>query len=108
MVEGDGAFVCEEYLPFREIDYIVGTAGFGEEGLCESLGERTAGDGDFEDLVALDAGILGAEDVASENRREDVDTGEGEEVGLFTHFCGVENVDKWVSDLGAGLRFRLW
>ena len=85
MVERYGAFVCEEDLPFREFDDIICAAGFGEEGLRQRLGKGTAGDGDFKDLVALNAGILGAEDIGSQRWREIVNAGKGEEVGLLSH-----------------------
>ena len=51
----------------------------------EGFGEGAAGDGNFEDFVALDAGVLGVDNVGAEGGREGIDAGEGEEVGLFTH-----------------------
>ena len=67
------------------MDYVVWAAGLGEEGLGEGFGQRAAGDGDFEDFVSLDAGVLCVQDVGSEGWGEGGGGGEGEEVGLFAH-----------------------
>lgn len=42
VVEGHGALVGEEDLPFREVDGVVGGGGGGEERGGEGLGERAA------------------------------------------------------------------
>lgn len=82
MVEGDGPLVGEEDLPFGELDGVFGGGGLCKEGLSERLGEGTAGHGDFEGIVALDAGRLALNDIGSQSRGESVDVGEREEVRL--------------------------
>lgn len=82
VVQGDGALISKEDFPFGEVDDVVGAGGGGEEGCGEGFGEGAARDGDFEGVVALDAGLLGLDDVGAEGRGEGVDAGEGVEVGL--------------------------
>ena len=85
VIERDSSFIREKDLPFGETDGIVWIGRFGKESLREGFWEGATGDGNFEDFVALDAGVLGVDYVGSEGGREGVDGGEGEEVGLFTH-----------------------
>lgn len=89
MVEGNGALVGEEYLPFGELDCVFGGAGLREEGLREGFWEGAAGDGDFEGVVALDSCVLALDHVGAEGCGEGVDGGEGEEIGLSSHREGV-------------------
>ena len=86
MVERDSSFIRKKDLPFGETDGIVWTGGFGKESLREGFWEGAAGYSDFEDFVALDTGILGVDYVGSQGGRESIDGGEGEEIGLFTHY----------------------
>lgn len=86
MVEGHGALISEEDFPASELDDIVGAGGWGQEGLCECLGERAARDSDLESTVSSDTGGLALNNVRAQGRSEGVDVAKGEKVGLcFTH-----------------------
>lgn len=82
MVEGNGALVGKEDVPFGKVDSAF--AG-GDEGLGENLGERTARDGDAEGVVALKGLVLGVDDVDAQALCELVVVREGEEVCGFAH-----------------------
>lgn len=82
VVEGHGALISEEDFPAGEVDDIVGTGGWGQESLCECLGERAARDSDLESTVSSDTGGLALNNIRAQGRSEGVDVAKGEEVGL--------------------------
>jgi hypothetical protein len=91
--ERHAALVGVEDLPLAEIGAVGFVAGAGgEKGFCEDFGQRAAGDGDAEGVVAFDGFVLRFEDVAAEVGREVfVDVREGVEVyGAASHVCGWE------------------
>ena len=87
VVEGHGALVGEEDFPFGEVDDVFGAGGRRQQSGGEGFGQGAAGDGDLEGVVALDACLLGLDDVGAEGGGEGVDAGEGVEIGLgLWHF----------------------
>lgn len=86
VIEGHGALVGEEDLPFCELGRVIGRAiGGGEEGLCESLGEGATRDGDFEGVVAGKAGFLAVQNVGAEVGGKGRGGGIGEEIWWLRH-----------------------
>jgi hypothetical protein len=97
--ERHAALVGVEDLPLAEIGAVGFVAGAGgEKGFCEDFGQRAAGDGDAEGVVAFNGFVLRFEDVAAEVGREVfVDVCEGVEVyGAASHGCGCVCVLGWV------------
>lgn len=72
MVQRHGALVGEEDFPLGKVDDVCGTGRRGQEGRGERLGERAAGDGHLEGVVALNAGVLALDHVGSQGLREGV------------------------------------
>jgi len=62
MIEGHGALVGVEDLPLVEL-YLSLAIGFLEKRVRKRLGQGAAGDGNTENLVALERSVLGVENV---------------------------------------------
>jgi hypothetical protein len=91
--EGHAALVGVEDFPLAEVRAVVFVTRTGcQEGFGEDFGQRAAGDGDAECVVALFGFGLGFEDVFAQVGREVfVDVREGVEVyGAASHVCGWE------------------
>jgi len=85
VIERNSSLVCEKDLPFVEFNGVFGSAGLCEKCLRKCFWERAAGDGYFERIMALDAGGLTLDYVASEGGCEAIDAGKDEEVWLSCH-----------------------
>src|SRR6266516_4200288 len=86
VVEGHGALVSEEDLPFRKLGGVFRRAvGGREEGLREGLGEGAARDRDSENTVAGKAGFLALQNVGAQVAGEGRRGGIGKEVWWLRH-----------------------
>lgn len=85
MIEGHGALVGEEDVPFGELRGVFGRAvSYFEEGFGHDGWQGAAGDGHSEDAMTVQGMVLAAEDVGPELLGEGVGIRETVELGSGT------------------------